>query len=255
MSCSSRSENRLAVLLRIAADLELPVFSVGVWHSAQPTLVEQPACRARSTSAPPGVLADGVGGARKRMKSANFSTQLSTPARRCRRALVIAVGHLRELAGRGLVAFGLEQLVGDAHLHVVGLAGEEQQRLVLRLPAEAARSCRRCRCGWPARDRVGVEQEVGPAADAEAALGSAVRWLRGSRCPGSPRSGRRRTPAWGCGRSRCGCAIWRAKSGCAMLQPACVVAAGDREQRVHAAVGRAVGVAHEARLAHRAVRR
>ena len=36
-----------------------------------------------------------------------------------------------------LVALGLEQLVGDAHLDVVGLAGEHQQRLVLRLPSEA----------------------------------------------------------------------------------------------------------------------
>ena len=31
-----------------------------------------------------------------------------------------------------------EQQVGDAHLYVVGLAGKDVQRLILRLPAETA---------------------------------------------------------------------------------------------------------------------
>src|SRR5439155_24132403 len=31
-----------------------------------------------------------------------------------------------------------KQFVGDAHLHVVGLTGEDHQRLVLRLPAKTA---------------------------------------------------------------------------------------------------------------------
>src|SRR6185295_14913141 len=47
-------------------------------------------------------------------------------------------------------------------------------------------------------------------------------------------------------------AIAEAKSGCAMLQPG---ASGDDEEIVHAAVGRAVRVLHEARLAHRTVER
>src|SRR2546427_1752484 len=38
----------------------------------------------------------------------------------------------RELARCGLVALGLEQLVGDSHFDVVRLAGEQQQGLVLR---------------------------------------------------------------------------------------------------------------------------
>ena len=42
-----------------------------------------------------------------------------------------------ELAIRGVVPLVGEVLVGDALLDVVGLAGEHQQRLVLRLPAEA----------------------------------------------------------------------------------------------------------------------
>src|SRR5207302_6194764 len=49
----------------------------------------------------------------------------------------------RGKAGKVLVLAGQrtflrEQLIADAHLHVVGLAGEDLQRLVLRLPAEAA---------------------------------------------------------------------------------------------------------------------
>jgi hypothetical protein len=45
-------------------------------------------------------------------------------------------GNRGEPAARRFVTFLLEQLVGDPHLDVVGLAGEEQQRLVLRLPPE-----------------------------------------------------------------------------------------------------------------------
>ena len=46
------------------------------------------------------------------------------------------VGHRGELAGGVLVALLLERLVGDAHLDVVGLTREDQQGLVLGLPAE-----------------------------------------------------------------------------------------------------------------------
>ena len=41
------------------------------------------------------------------------------------------------VAGRCFVPCGREHVVGDAHLDVVGLAGEDGQRFVLRLPAEA----------------------------------------------------------------------------------------------------------------------
>ena len=63
---------------------------------------------------------------------------------------------------RCFVALGREQLVGDAHLDVVGLAGEQQQRLVLRLPAEP-------------RDRAVVAVVVGLAADGAAGTGSSAR--------------------------------------------------------------------------------
>ena len=45
-----------------------------------------------------------------------------------------------------------------------------------------------------------------------------------------------------------------AKSGCASVQPAAPARPGDGEQRVDAAVGRAVAVPDEPRFAHRAVR-
>src|SRR5215468_8092192 len=52
-----------------------------------------------------------------------------------------------------ILLFGLgEQLVGDAHLDVVGLAGKHRDRLVLRLPAEA-------------RDGAVVAAAVGPTGD------------------------------------------------------------------------------------------
>ncbi len=54
----------------------LPVSSVCEWHSAHPMLSNCLAPRAID-AAPPGVVAEGIGGPRKRMKSANFSTSLS----------------------------------------------------------------------------------------------------------------------------------------------------------------------------------
>src|SRR6185295_9517726 len=71
MSCTSRSEYRLALWLRRAATVELPVLSVGVWHSAQPTFANAVLPRPME-SAPPGESGEGVGGARKRWKFAKF---------------------------------------------------------------------------------------------------------------------------------------------------------------------------------------
>src|SRR5262245_15510057 len=59
-------------------------------------------------------------------------------------------------AGR-LVTLVLEQLVADAHLDVVGLTREEQQRLVLCLPSETS-------------DRAVVAVVVGSSTDPERAL-------------------------------------------------------------------------------------
>ena len=53
-----------------------PVRRVGVWQSAQPTSAKS--CRPLAMEIePPGVVVDGVGGARKRMKKANFSMALT----------------------------------------------------------------------------------------------------------------------------------------------------------------------------------
>ena len=55
-----------------------------------------------------------------------------------RRAISLGhvVGNRNELASRGFIPLGLKELVGDTHLDVVRLAGENQQGRVLRLPAE-----------------------------------------------------------------------------------------------------------------------
>jgi hypothetical protein len=49
------------------------VVSVGVWQKAQPTLLNRSRPRVIDAE-PPGVVVEGVGGARKRMKNANRST-------------------------------------------------------------------------------------------------------------------------------------------------------------------------------------
>src|SRR5436309_2405375 len=73
--CSARSENRWPSWLRRAATAVLPVLSTGVWQRAHPMFVNTRRPLAIDTD-PPGVSDDGVGGARKRMKKANFSRAL-----------------------------------------------------------------------------------------------------------------------------------------------------------------------------------
>src|SRR5882672_2362560 len=60
-----------------AAVVDLLVVNEGVWHSAQPTLVNN-CLPSAIESAPPGVSDEGTGGARKRMKFANRSMAPST---------------------------------------------------------------------------------------------------------------------------------------------------------------------------------
>src|SRR5437899_9717515 len=76
MLWSRRSEKRLARTLASAATVESPVFNVGVWQSAHPTLTnsERPLL---IEVAPPGMFVEGVGGARNRWKKANFSIALN----------------------------------------------------------------------------------------------------------------------------------------------------------------------------------
>src|SRR2546428_11608212 len=54
--------------------------------------------------------------------------------------LAVSLGHVVgnsiELACRGFIPLGLKELVGDTHLDVVRHAGEQQERLVLGLPAK-----------------------------------------------------------------------------------------------------------------------
>lgn len=54
---------------------ELPVVKLGVWQNAHPTLMNT-SRPLLMDAAPPGVSGDGCGGARKRMKNANFSIEL-----------------------------------------------------------------------------------------------------------------------------------------------------------------------------------
>ena len=61
--------------MRNAATADFPVVNDGVWHCAHPTAVKGPLPFVIDV-APPGVVAEGVGGARKRMKNVNFSIEL-----------------------------------------------------------------------------------------------------------------------------------------------------------------------------------
>ncbi len=65
----------MAVWLRRAATNESPVWSAGVWHKAQPMLANSWLPWLIEVD-PPGLVVDGVGGARKRMKKENFSMAL-----------------------------------------------------------------------------------------------------------------------------------------------------------------------------------
>src|SRR5262245_34223942 len=75
MLCTRRSEYRLTGFFRSAATLAFPVYSVGVWQYAQPTLPKSwpPLLM---DDLPPGWSVDGCWGARNRMKNANRSIAL-----------------------------------------------------------------------------------------------------------------------------------------------------------------------------------
>jgi hypothetical protein len=75
MSCTRRSENRFTGLFDSAAMRDVDVVNDGVWHSAHPADWKS-AWPLVIDAAPPGVVADGTGGARSRMKTANFSIEL-----------------------------------------------------------------------------------------------------------------------------------------------------------------------------------
>src|SRR5207245_9000241 len=78
---------------------------------------------------------------RRCSEEAREEGELFDRANRIEGRLAVSLGHIVgnciELASRGFVPLGLKKLVGDTHLDVVRLAGEQQERLVLGLPAKA----------------------------------------------------------------------------------------------------------------------
>ena len=153
--------------------LVLPVVNDGVWQSAHPTEPKS-ALPLAIDGAPPGVSIDGTGGASMRMKNENFSIELIAPTAVVASVSTTLLGWAANWHAGALVALGLEHLVGDPHFDVVGLAGEQQQRLVLPLPAEPRdRAVVAVVVGLP-RDRAAGEMVVRPPADAERLRADAV---------------------------------------------------------------------------------
>ena len=100
--------------------------------------------------------------------------ELLDGADRVRRGGALGIGRVIRRAGeltiRRLVALLWEQLIGNSHLDVVGLAREEQERLVLRLPPES-------RDGAVVAVVVGGTRDsdaVRPAGDAEGGLAARI---------------------------------------------------------------------------------
>ena len=222
MSCTSRSENRFTVLVAQRRD-------VGV-AGAKPRRV---ALRAADVGEQVAAAADRVraarrvGRRRRRRQEAHGRSRTS----RCalmpvsgvdrRRCSVKSFGVVANWHSGVCVALGLEQLVGDAHLDVVGLAGEQQQRLVLRLPAEARDGAVIAVAVRLTRDGAAGQDDVGPAADAQRAL-AWTRWRRLARIAPSGICSIRPAPNTGVGMRKITLlarAIAAAKSGWREPQP------------------------------------
>src|SRR5258706_10006658 len=158
----------------------------------------------------------------------------------------------------GLVTFLREELVGDPHLDVVGLAGEYEKRLVLRFPAEAgdrpivcAAVCR------AADDRVRVTGDAQPRLHGGVGLHILQDRRVGDRLDEpSAKHGRRNAENdvaisalagdWISSWSK----IWLDDVAARRLS-----ASSDDEEVVHAAVGRSVGIPLEAGFTDRAIAR
>ena len=136
----------------------------GVWQLLHPTMAKTFLPFAIDAT-PPGLSRDGVGGARKRMKNENFSMELiaSIGVGRIRVSDAVRIAHVLAI----FFTLGLEQIVRDAHLDVVGLAREHQQRLVLRLPPEARDGAIVAVVVALAADGAASEEEVGAPTDTE----------------------------------------------------------------------------------------
>src|SRR5271165_881373 len=98
----SRSEYRLAFTwFRAGVTPEVPVWSVGVWHMAQPITLKLRLPLAMD-GAPPGLVLEGFGGARRRMNIANCTMSLGTSAY-CEGFVTVVslgVGFILQFAGR-----------------------------------------------------------------------------------------------------------------------------------------------------------
>ena len=111
-----------------------PVVIDGVWHRAQPICAKSCApCWVE------GELCPGVGWSSISINMLKRITSLGS-AVPVEVEVGCVLGRGVELAAWRLIALGGEHLVGDADLHVVGLAGKYLQRFVLRLPAKTSDS-------------------------------------------------------------------------------------------------------------------
>ena len=185
MSCSAKSLNGWNVLLLCPVKAELPV----VWLTA---VAERAADVGEDLAAAREGRVDRrrlrrVGEARERREADDVGDRRHGAGARIDLGAILRQA-VELAAAVGLALVG-EDLVGHALLDVVGLAGEDQQRLVLRLPAEPG-------------DRAVVAAVVEPPGDAELRLLEARLRERSSpaRRPACPRPARRRTSAWECGR-------------------------------------------------------
>src|SRR5947209_4602876 len=95
------SLNRFAVaLFRLGVNDERKVVSAGVWQTLQPMELNRLRPLLMEVE-PPGVVAFGVGGARRRMNIANATVSLSTPAPTPLKCVVSSgVALMRQAAGR-----------------------------------------------------------------------------------------------------------------------------------------------------------
>ena len=78
MWCSKTSEKRFAVWLLVPPNTELPVVRDGVWHKAQPMLLNSALPLLMDAEQFTPTVQAGVGGARKRMKWENITMSLGT---------------------------------------------------------------------------------------------------------------------------------------------------------------------------------
>ena len=229
--------------------------SAGVWQYAQPVLSN----RARPLAMDAEVSRRIRRRCRRREEALEIGEVLDRGRARegvVRLHVLHVVGHARGIAIRVLLPLVLEELVGDAHLDVVGLAREYEKRDVLGLPPEtrdrAVVAVPVCHAG----DRAAGHGDIRPAAYPQLALLCRVRRQIGE--------DRRVLNLFdeACAEQRgrdpedhiVVLELGREVRLFDLTERVGTVPTSDGEQRGHAAVGCAVGVSHEPRFANRPVR-